>query len=170
MRKYPQQSERVKEFIEIVCSQVKSKWAHNLLSYELSGHIEDQKSAYMEAGIDELTAELRAIEDMGDPVEAGGQFNKVHRHRPDTLPNIIMWVIAGIITLTGTVSGGILFFTVFMAGRQYILATAIGVSFILFSLLIAFTFITMWKTIADMILGYQLVSDYKRRRDKMSKK
>jgi len=170
MRKYPQQSERIKEFAEIVCSQVKSKWAHNLLKYELTAHIEDQKAAYLEAGIDEFTAEARAIEEMGDPVEVGSYFNQVHRFNRERIPNIIMWIIAGIIALIGTVSGLILLFAVLMAGRQYILAVAVGVSFIFFGLLIAFTFVTVWIGVSDMILGYQLIKDYKSRQEKRDKK
>ena len=168
MRKYPGQSERIKEFTEIVCSHVKSKWAHNLLKYELSAHIEDQKSAYIEAGIDNFTAEERAIEEMGDPAEVGGQFNKVHRFRRDLLPNIIMWIIAGIIALAGTVSGGILFFMTMMA--NHVLAYALCLSFLLFSWGIAFLFITVWKVAEDMFVGYTLVKDYKRRREKLSRK
>jgi hypothetical protein len=105
MGKYPEQSGQIKDFIETVCGQVKSKWAHNLLAYELTAHIEDQKSAYIKAGMDEFTAEARAIEEMGDPAVVGGQFNQIHRHRGDFIPNIIMWVIAGAIALAGVVCG-----------------------------------------------------------------
>ena len=168
MRKYPGQSERIKEFTEIVCSCVKSKWAHNLLSYELGAHIDDRKTAYINAGIDKFTAEERAIEDMGDPAVIGGQFNRIHRYRKDLLPNIIMWIIAGIFAFAGTVSGIILFFISFM-GEAHLLS-ALGLSFILFSWLIAFSFITVWKVAEDMFLGYTLIKDYKRRRAKLNGK
>ena len=166
MRKYPGQSEQIKDFIEAVCSQVKSKWAHNLLKYELTAHIEDQKSAYMQAGADELTAEARAIEQMGDPVEVGGYFNQVHRRRPEFIPNVIMWALAGIIALACISFSVILFIIIFFAG-QPVIALIMGASSIIFSLIAAFTFVTVWKVTADWIFGYMLVRDYRHRREEM---
>ena len=169
MRKYPQQSEQVKEFAASVCGHVKAKWVHNLLSYELTGHIEDQKSAYIAAGIDEFTAEARAIADMGDPAELGGYYNQVHRYRRDLIPGVIMWVIAGIIALVGTVGGGIWIAMAVIAGAGR-LSYALGVSFMLFGWLIAFAFVTVCKVTGDWVFGHLLVRDYQRRRENLLKR
>ena len=115
----------------------------------------------MRLGIDEFIAEEKAIEEMGDPVAVGSQFNQIHRHRPELLPNIIMWTIAGIIALASIISGTLIF--IVMLTANWVIGIISGAAFIIFGCIIMAAFITIWKGIADIIWGYQLINDYKRR-------
>ena len=166
------QSESVKYFIRQVCGQVKAKWAHNLIGYELAAHIEDQKSAYIKAGMDELTAELKAIEQMGEPFIIAEEYDKIHRVKPGLIPEVIMWVFAGSITLAGITAGIILFAMMFLAGNDTIAFAAFiaGGTCIIFGVLLGFMVLTVWKVAADTIFGYMLVRDYRRRRNKFKNK
>jgi len=101
-------SERLREFIETVCGQVKAKKAHGLIGSELMAHIEDQKLTYIKDGMNETAAENRAIDEMGDPVEVGENLNKIHQPAYDwigRIPDIIMWIIAGGIVLISVIFG-----------------------------------------------------------------
>lgn len=81
------------EYLEIVSAQVRCKRAVPYLKGELSDHIEDQKEAYIAAGMNSFEAEMAAVREMGDPVETGVQLDRVHR------PKIEWKVLAGAIVL-----------------------------------------------------------------------
>lgn len=68
-----------KEYMNTLCEQIGNKYAKQLVSAEYENHIEDQKAAYMEEGMTEEEAERQAVRQMGDPIEAGGRLNKIHR-------------------------------------------------------------------------------------------
>ena len=87
------------QYIAQVCEQVRWQKAHGVVSDELLAHIEDQKEAYLEEGWEEDDAEYLAVEQMGDPVLAGTQFDKVYRPRIEW--NVLL--LAGSIILLGTV-------------------------------------------------------------------
>ena len=165
------QSAQINKFIGTICGQVKFKRTHGLLSSELIAHIEDQKSAYIKAGFDEITAEEKAVEQMGDPVTVGEQLNQLHRKKYDWL-NIIIWVIAGIIGVSGVIAGVVFFVMMIIIGNSdfVLLASAASMTFILFGLGIAFMIITVWKVTEFQVFGYLLVKDYQRRRKKMNKR
>ncbi len=74
---------RVDEYIDNVCKQIKNKKAHKLIKNELENHIIDQKNAFIKQGLDEQTALDKAIKEMGDPVSVGNQFDKIHRTKPE---------------------------------------------------------------------------------------
>ena len=59
-----------KKYIQTVTEQIRCKRALPLVTKELEGHIEDQKSDYMKAGMNVEEAEEAAVLEMGDPVEA----------------------------------------------------------------------------------------------------
>ena len=60
-----------KKYIQTVTEQIRCKRALPLVTKELEGHIEDQKSDYMKAGMNAEEAEESAVLEMGDPVEVG---------------------------------------------------------------------------------------------------
>ena len=60
-----------KKYIQTVTEQIRCKRALPLVTKELEGHIEDQKSDYMKAGMNAEEAEEAAVLEMGDPVEVG---------------------------------------------------------------------------------------------------
>ena len=58
-----------KKYIQTVTEQIRCKRALPLVTKELEGHIEDQKSDYMKAGMNAEEAEEAAVLEMGDPVD-----------------------------------------------------------------------------------------------------
>jgi len=161
------QSMRVKEFIEEVCIQVESKKAHGFLANELIAHIEDQKLAYMNEGMDENSAEERAVFQMGDPAAVGENLNLVHRPKLEWVgpaANIIMWIIAGGIFLSGVIAGGGIGYAMFLGNTGIVIALIAGISITAFGFMVALLFVSICKLISNKIFYYGLVKDYKRRK------
>lgn len=86
-----QQSTKISEYLKTVCEQIRWKKAHSVVSEEIHDHIIDQKHALEAEGIEEDTAIVKAIEEMGDPVLVGSELDRIHRPK-------IEW---SIIVLTG---------------------------------------------------------------------
>lgn len=86
------------EYILTVKDQIRNKKAKNLIEDELKDHLEEQIKAYQEQGLDAKESEKKAVLDLGDPVEVGTEFNRVHR--PKLERNlIIMIAIFGALSL-----------------------------------------------------------------------
>lgn len=66
-------------YLELLLEQIQCQKAKEAVEEEIRCHIEDQKTAYMEKGMEEQEAEKEAVRQMGDPVEAGIRLDKVHR-------------------------------------------------------------------------------------------
>lgn len=73
----------IKTYLGAVCDQIRWKKAHAVVEQELENHINDQRNAYLADGMDEEAAVQKAVLEMGDPVVAGQQLDRVHRPRPD---------------------------------------------------------------------------------------
>ena len=71
------------EYIAVVTAQMRCKRARAMVAKELADHIADQKQAYVETGMDEASAELAAVRQMGDAVEVGREMDRIHRPRMD---------------------------------------------------------------------------------------
>lgn len=71
----------VKEYIKTVCEQIRWKKAHASVSKEIEDHITDQKSAFLNSGLDDKTAAEKAIMEMGDPVLIGTELDRTYRPR-----------------------------------------------------------------------------------------
>ena len=99
MSQHNESKQHSQNYIAQVCEQVRWKKAHDVVSEELLAHIEDQTEAYREEGYTEDEAEYLAVEQMGDPVLAGSQFDKVYKPRMEW--NVLC--LAGTIILLGTV-------------------------------------------------------------------
>lgn len=82
------------EYLNTLTEQIENKNVRELIQSEIAAHIEDQKEAYLSAGMEEKEAEEQAVNEMGDPVDAGIRLNKVHRPKTD------QWMVAGILILT----------------------------------------------------------------------
>ena len=87
----------MEEYIKKLLEQIRFQKAHNAIEDEIRLHIEEQIEANISAGMDKEIAEKKAIEDMGDPVDAGIALDKVHR------PELALGVI--IIALVATAIG-----------------------------------------------------------------
>ncbi|MBR4356833.1 MAG: hypothetical protein IKQ00_02815 [Butyrivibrio sp.] len=69
----------MEEYIRMLLSQVRFEKAHKAIDDEIRAHIEEQTEANILDGMDRETAEKRAVEDMGDPIEVGMSLDKIHR-------------------------------------------------------------------------------------------
>lgn len=92
----PSNHKNLYEFLESVCMEIKYKGAHKDISKELADHIEDQKAAYMEIGLEEDAAVIRAIEEMGDPAVIGRQLNETHKPKTEWSILAIMGILVSI--------------------------------------------------------------------------
>lgn len=68
-----------REYLSLCTGQMRCKAMRPVVERELYDHIEDQKQAYMEAGMEEREAEELAVKQMGDPVETGTMLDRIHR-------------------------------------------------------------------------------------------
>jgi len=82
------------EYLKSLTEQIRNKYARELVAEEITAHIEDQKEAFLLDGKSEEEAEKLAVKEMGNPVEAGSQLDKVHRPKTD------VWMLVAMIVLT----------------------------------------------------------------------
>jgi len=74
---------KVKEYLDIICSQIRYKKIHAEICEEIENHINDQIEAFKAQGDNDETATIKAIEQMGDPVVIGTELDRVHRPKPE---------------------------------------------------------------------------------------
>jgi len=74
------QSNKIGDYLNIVCEQIRWKKAHTAISKEIEDHINDQIDAFMTNGLDREEATDRAIKEMGDPVLIGSELD--HTYKP----------------------------------------------------------------------------------------
>ena len=67
------------EYIRSLTEQIRCKMARPEVAREIGDHIEDQTRAFMSEGMSRQEAESAALKDMGNPVDAGVELDKVHR-------------------------------------------------------------------------------------------
>ena len=67
------------EYIRTLTEQIRCKMARPGVAREIGDHIEDQTRAFMGEGMSRQEAESAALKDMGNPVDAGVELDKVHR-------------------------------------------------------------------------------------------
>ncbi len=87
----------MEEYLEKLLSQIRCKKARPYISDEIRKHMEDQIAENIAKGMTAKEAEINAVADMGDPVEAGISLDKVHK--PQAAWKLI--VIVGILSLLG---------------------------------------------------------------------
>lgn len=85
----------IKDFLEKVSNQIKYKPIVNEISEELTAHINEQKENYIEYGLDEIAAEERAVDNMGDGEEIGKKLNKIHKPRLDIFSLVLTFILIG---------------------------------------------------------------------------
>ncbi len=115
------------EYLESLTEQISNKHAKELVRAEICAHIEDQKEAYLLEGKEEDEAELLAVREMGDPVDAGSKLNKIHRPKTD------IWMLGAMAALTVI---GIIMQTIICSGFDNLrISNDYGVRTILFNLI-----------------------------------
>lgn len=81
------------EFIQKALSNISDKYVKKEIELELTNHIDDRISFYVNAGYDEDIAQSKAIELMGNPVTVGSQMNQLHNNKKIKVASIILIVI-----------------------------------------------------------------------------
>lgn len=76
------QTNKVKDYLQDVCSHIRWKRAHEIVHKELEAHIEDQQEAFIASGIDEAAASAMAVEEMGDAAVVGSLLDRSYRPKP----------------------------------------------------------------------------------------
>ena len=87
----------MEKYLQAVLEQIRCKKVHPYIREELMGHIQDQIEDNRKSGMSEKEAEEAAVRDMGDPVEIGVEFDRIHR------PQIAwkMLIVIGVISVLG---------------------------------------------------------------------
>lgn len=73
------------DYIKAVVGRIADKAAAASLKSELESHLADKTEYYIELGYDRETAERRAVEEMGEPDDAGMPLGALHRRREKPL-------------------------------------------------------------------------------------
>ena len=87
----------IKTYLNNVCKEIKYEPAQKAISEELELHMKEIKEEYINDGIDEITAEEKAVNQMGSAEEIGKSLNKIHRPQLDWK---LLILIAILIVLT----------------------------------------------------------------------
>ena len=72
---------KAQEYLDCLTEQIRYQPARYAVREEVRAHIEDQRLAYEARGLGPEEAEVLAVRQMGDPVEAGVELDRVHRPR-----------------------------------------------------------------------------------------
>ena len=151
----------MEEYIKILLEQVRFEKAHKAIGDEIRAHIEDQVEANVSEGMDNETAEKKAVEDMGDPVETGIALDKVHRPQlawelvVATLAVTVFSIILHIF-MTKELNWGLAFQIskghIVQEGTMFVFYSILGVALMLLLYLMDFTTIAKYSKIAGIIL------------------
>ena len=95
-----EQSNRIRDYSNKVCEQIRWKKARQYVSKEIENHIYDQRDAFIKIGLDQENATEKAINEMGDPIKIGMDLDIIHKPKPQWL----MISITMIIFLIGIIS------------------------------------------------------------------
>ena len=74
---------QIKEYLNKICEQIKYKPVREEISKEIEDHINDIKEDLIKDGANETTAEIKAINQMGNAEEIGRKLNKIHKPKLD---------------------------------------------------------------------------------------
>ncbi|RXI37965.1 hypothetical protein DP129_11470 [Clostridium tetani] len=74
---------KVKNYIDEILSEVKNKEVHEEIREEILDHIEDSYEGYIEDGLEKEKAIIKAIENMGEPLDVGYKLNAIHKGKPE---------------------------------------------------------------------------------------
>ena len=86
-----------KEYLQTLGEQILNPHARTQVLEEIQEHIDEQMQDYIDTGMSPDAAEKEAVRQMGDPVAAGTELNRIHRPR---FPGVLFG-IAVVLTLSG---------------------------------------------------------------------
>ena len=148
----------MEEYIKKLLEQIRFQKAHKAIEDEIRLHIEDQIKENISGGMDKETAEKKAVEDMGDPVDAGIALDKVHR--PKLAWGVVLAAIG--VGLIGTMIQFFLandttmqYFSVQMTSRSvnplngytFLARTVVGIGIMLSVYLLDYTVISKYSNV-----------------------
>ncbi len=84
------QPREMKTYIEKLKEQIRNPKARQMAALEIQDHIDDQAEEYERQGMEREAAVIEAVKQMGDPVAAGVELDRIHRPRMN-------WPLFGII-------------------------------------------------------------------------
>lgn len=90
------------QYVTLVTDQVRVKKVHPYIRKELTDHINDQASRYIEEGASEEEGYRHAVREMGDPVAAGEELNAIHKiHFPGVGFGVMVFLLLVTVPLMG---------------------------------------------------------------------
>ncbi len=143
--------DRIREYADTVCDQVRWKKIHPAIKEEIENHLIDQRDTYIAQGSDEAQATQDAVAGMGDPVTVGTQLDRTHRPRPQ-------W---SMLFLTFAILATGLFIRMFLVDERHsdtmsgqLTAAAVGLVFLAAAYFMDFTLIGKYpKTVYFLVLS-----------------
>lgn len=81
----------IKEYLDTLSGQIRSRKARVMAVKEIEDHINDQADFFESQGMESQEAVQEAVRQMGDPVEAGVELDRIHR--PDMEWRLFGWII-----------------------------------------------------------------------------
>lgn len=82
------------EYLEALSEQIRCRAARPAVEAEIRQHIEDQAEAYEAGGRSREEAVKLAVEQMGDPVEAGVELDRIHRPKTDWRMVVLIFILS----------------------------------------------------------------------------
>jgi len=118
--------DRINEYVEQVCQQIRWEKAHPRIALEITDHITDCRDSYIEQGFDESAATEAAITNTGDAEAIGSQLDRIHRPKPQWG----MLIATAILLIIGLLARMLVFNDSGSFGSLYIrlVCTAIGIA------------------------------------------
>ncbi|ACX62714.1 FtsW/RodA/SpoVE family cell cycle protein [Paenibacillus sp. FSL H8-0457] len=97
----------VRQFLDRVCKQVRTRQMHPEIREELLGHIEDRTELLMLEGLPEEFAIQEAVKQMGDPGDIGKNLHMAHRPQLDwkLLAMLALFLIIGLVGMLSVYYG-----------------------------------------------------------------
>ena len=95
------QNEKIKAYMDLVCSQIKFKKIHKNIKEELVDHLSNLVEENMEKGLSLEEAINMGIKQMGDPYAVGQDLNKIHKPKPEwsILALTLVFTLIGMIAI-----------------------------------------------------------------------
>ena len=128
-KRIPDTESRIQIHAELCVGQMRCRAMRPVVGKELEAHMEDQKEAYLAEGMAPEEAERLAVAQMGDPVEAGMELDRVHRPRMDWKAVALICFLAAVGILLQFVhagQGGSI-----QTAQRFMVCTGIGIALML---------------------------------------
>lgn len=150
---------KMEEYLNKVTEQIRCRKARASVAGELENHILDQMEAYKQEGLEEEEALDKAIIQMGDPVEVGVSFDRIHRPQISWSMLILVGVISIFsIILQVILRSGMTEYVGHMAERQ-ILFILVGYLLMLLVYYLDYSFLGKYAVqIGGIFLAFMIVT------------